>query len=1511
MSPPAPRPCGVAGCQYQTPEYLSSHELLLRDLELHVKMVHVLPAQQEGQVPAPKNCPKPAQLPRPELQEDATEQEWAHWKVKWERYKRSSLVGMDKTMVVDHLWACCSKELEESIWKQTGKNVDTEQELLDVMKRLGVKKQNILLNKVVFLDMAQDTGEPVKLFTARLKGQAAMCDFTLPTGVSDYTDQMVQHQLVRGLSDQSIQEYVLAHAATEQGVKMDLNTTVNLIEAKENAKLDSESLHKSSNVSRLSDYKKGVKNDQGNSGVKNDQGNSAKVEGTCGWCKRKGHGSNATEETRKQLCPAFDKECFTCKKKGHFKQACKSKKKGPEVKNVEGTKEDEEDPLVGSMSGAGIFCKVSVETRYGKTQLVDHHEHDKLSGLWVKRKPEKHPSVEVEARVCMEAYDQVGLKRPKRKEKSREKVRALSLPDSGAQLVVAGMNLAHSLGITKGDLVKVKTSVTAANNGSLTLLGGLFMSFSRAGEETKQLVYIAEEANHLFLSKAACKDLGILPDDFPEGGGKIKVCTATEHEDDTGEPCDCPKRTQVPPPPGLPFPVKETEQDRARLEKFILDFYKASAFNQCERQPLPLMDGHPPLELHVDEDAVPYAVHKARSVPLHWQKKAKGGLDRDCALGVLEQVPMGDTSEWCAATMIAAKKNGDPRRTIDFQRLNKACKRQTHVVEAPFHQASAVPPNTRRSVLDAWNGYHSVPLAEKDRSKTTFLTPWGRYRYKTAPQGFLAAGDAYTARYDRIIEEFKDVKKCVDDSILWAETLEDIFHHTCRYISHCAGAGISFNPSKFRFGAEEVEFLGFMITKEGVRPTDEYISSIRDFPEPKDITGARSWFGLINQVNYAYSESAYMEPFRKLLHPGTKFEWTEELARTFKNSKEKIIKAVKEGIKTFQIGKWTCLSSDWSKLGMGFALLQKACKCEDLTPKCCKDGWQITYAGSRFTTSAESRYHPVEGEALSAAWALHKTRHFTLGCQKLILAVDHKPLLKILGDRELGEIENPRILNFKEKTLRWRFKVVHIPGVLHKIADATSRSPVKQDIGVQACDTLCINTGDLDNSIREGTMTGLRSIDARSMRAITWEELNHESEKDKTVSALRTLVEGGVPVDKEDWPQELREYFTKAEELSCVDSVVLQGQRVVMPEALRQVAVDILHSGHCGVTGMAERARELMVWPRMKEALDEKRGKCRTCIRIAPSQASAPPTEMPTPDYPFQYVSTDYFEISGHHYMVFVCRYSNWISVYTSKSGNARELLELLRGYIGTFGVMEELATDGDAVYMSREAQSFFEKFGIRHRVSSSYFPHSNQRAETAVKAAKRMLQDNLGPGGALNTDKFLAALLQHRNTPSSGLGMSPSEVVFGRKIKDLLPIKPGSLKMNPGWQELLENRDLALARRHAKRGQDLEEHTRKLRQLKEGEVVSIQNQRGNKPTRWDCTGTVVEVRPNDQYVVKVDGSGRLTVRNRKFLRPIKPVKEALRQLEQEVVDETPRRSDRLAEKRDAMLAQVFHRPWE
>ena len=274
-------------------------------------------------------------------------------------------------------------------------------------------------------------------------------------------------------------------------------------------------------------------------------------------------------------------------------------------------------------------------------------------------------------------------------------------------MCVAGMNLVHALGMKQRDLVKVSTGVSAANNGNLTLLGGMFLTLSSTSCSTSQLVYVAQEATCLFLSKAACRDLELISTDFPLRRGMVAGCTATEDEEDTGLPCSCPRRSTAPPPPKLPFPP--TEDNRKKLEDFILRYYASSAFNQCEKQPLPLMDGHPPLKLHVDENAKPFAIHKARPVPLHWQQEVKAGLERDVALGVLEQVPMGEPTDWCAPMTIAAKKNGSPRRTIDFQQLNKACKRQTHATEAPFHQACAVPANTRRTILDAWNGFHSVP----------------------------------------------------------------------------------------------------------------------------------------------------------------------------------------------------------------------------------------------------------------------------------------------------------------------------------------------------------------------------------------------------------------------------------------------------------------------------------------------------------------------------------------------------------------------------------------------------------------------------------------------------------------------------------------------------------------------------------------------------------------------------------------------------------------------------------
>ena len=160
---------------------------------------------------------------------------------------------------------------------------------------------------------------------------------------------------------------------------------------------------------------------------------------------------------------------------------------------------------------------------------------------------------------------------------------------------------------------------------------------------------------------------------------------------------------------------------------------------------------------------------------MHWQEKVKADLDRDVRYGVIEPVPVGEPITWCHRMVICPKKNGEPRRTVDFQPLNAYATRETHHTPSPFHQVRAIPEGVKKTVSDAWNGYHSVPLHPEDKHFTTFITPWGRYRYCTTPQGYISSGDGYTRRFDEIAADFPDKIKVIDDALLWDDSLEKSF----------------------------------------------------------------------------------------------------------------------------------------------------------------------------------------------------------------------------------------------------------------------------------------------------------------------------------------------------------------------------------------------------------------------------------------------------------------------------------------------------------------------------------------------------------------------------------------------------------------------------------------------------------------------------------------------------------------------------------------------------------------
>ena len=185
--------------------------------------------------------------------------------------------------------------------------------------------------------------------------------------------------------------------------------------------------------------------------------------------------------------------------------------------------------------------------------------------------------------------------------------------------------------------------------------------------------------------------------------------------------------------------------------------------------------------------------------------------------------------------------------------------------------------------------------------------------------------------------------------------------------------------------------------------------------------------------------------------------------------------------------------------------------------------------------------------------------------------------------------------------------------------------------------------------------------------------------------------------------------------------------------------------------------------------------------------------------------------------------------------------------------------------------QHFCQHWGITHRVSSAYHAQSNKRSEVGVKSAKRLVRDNIHADGSLDTDGFARAMLTHRNNPCPTTGLSPAQILFGRVLRDFLPIQPGKFTPRPEWRIAADQRASALARRQVLKHEQLNQRAKHLPPLLPGDTVAIQDQTGKTPRAWTKTGTILEALPHNSYTVKVDGSNHVTKRNRQFLRKILP----------------------------------------
>ena len=1162
-----------------------------------------------------------------------------------------------------------------------------------------------------------------------------------------------------------------------------------------------------------------------------------------------------------------------------------------------------------------------------------HMEHDPIQG-WREVPPMDSPTLPIRLQLHLGTYAAMQLPIPcPQPTKSVVSSKGNGVADSGAQLDILPDYELVKLQADRASLLPLSTTVSGATQGSrLNIIGGVFLSVKGRDPnsmECLRLFYVADNVNRIYLSQATLKGLGVLPPDFPRVAtvpGVAAIGPTKCSNDGVAmpgeEPCTCPGRTLPPTqPPVLPFPA--TKENLLALKDWIMERYRSSAFNCCEKQKLPLMKGSPPLQLHLDPAVKPVAVHVPAQVPLHWQLAVKEGLDRDCRLGVLERVPVNTPARWQHRMMVVAKHDGTPRRTVDFRNLNKHTPRQTHHTPSPWSLASSIPEGVLKSTFDCWHGYHSLEIAEEDRELTSFITPWGRYRYLTLPQGVLSAGDAYTDRMDRLFEEFERMNRCIDDTAIWDKTIEEQFYRCCQFLDKCGANGIVLNPSKFQFCQEEVDYLGFRVTMTGIKPPSDFMESILNFPTPRNITDVRSWYGAVAQISYSFSTCPAMLPFRHLLSAKVPFSWSAELETAFQASKQEIVRQCQEGVRTFNPSLPTCLATDWCKFGMGFWLCQKRCQCSGVKPGCCDSGWQTVYVGSRFCHQAEQNYAPIEGEAKAAAWATDKCRFFLLGLPNFLLALDHKPLIPIFSDKELGTIDNPRIRQQKVKLLPFRFTPIHIPGKLHVIPDTWSRrgdSPVPAQPNRAGTSLLDISniehqysstlgppswvSGPTSGSHgyvsalrvspsqedckeieeEEATIASIAGMAIRDMssnyiiaaqapvRVLTWERLQEAAAHSPLYQELISLIKSGLPEVISDWPGTLHPYFPYRHNLLVMEDVVLYGDRPLIPVSLRPEVMEHLHAAHSGSTTMMSRASQSIFWPGMKQDITATRAHCTPCTKAAPSNPSQPPHPPTQPDFPFSHCCMDFFSVEGRTYLALVDRYTGWLSILFLGKDDSAHVIAALREYFARWGIAKELTSDGASVFTSAECKSFFYRWGVQHRVSSAYYPRANKRSEVAVKSAKRLVMENLGPRGQLDTDRFARALLLHRNTPDPLTGLSPAMILFGREIRDHLPAVLTRYQPRREWRLEADLREQAFAKRHCKMEERLSFGAKPLPPLVIGDVVTVQDQTDpRKAGKWTKTGTVVEVMPHDSYMVRIHGSRAPTQRNRKFLRKISP----------------------------------------
>ena len=744
---------------------------------------------------------------------------------------------------------------------------------------------------------------------------------------------------------------------------------------------------------------------------------------------------------------------------------------------------------------------------------------------------------------------------------------------------------------------------------------------------------------------------------------------------------------------------------------------------------------------------------KARTVPFAMKKRIQEKLDQLENDGIIRKV---QNSEWAAPLVPVIKPSGELRLCGDYKMtVNKVINLDTYPLPLIDELFANLSGGVSFSKLDLSQAYHQLPLDETSRKYTTVNTPNGLYEYLRLPYGINAAVGIFQRTIENILKGLKGVCVYLDDILVTGKTTTEHVENLHAVLLRLQENGITLKREKCKFFLPEVEYLGFNVSKDGLKPTKDKVEAIKEAEAPKSLSELRSFIGIVNYYSRFLPNLAdKMAPLYALLQKTQKWKWTVRQQSAFDKIKQEL--SDKALLAHYNPAEELVLTCDASPFGIG-AVLQQRSPDGNVRP--------IAFV-SRTLSQSEKNYAQIEREGLSIVFGAEKFRHYLLGRQ-FTLETDHKPLLTLFAENKgIPEMASARIKRWAMKLSAFQYKIQYITSKENACADFLSRSPLPGTGKEQNDQVLSIEDENLP-------------ITARAIAA--------ETARDPVLVKVKQLTLSGWPQYMND--DEIQPYFQRRTELSVEQDCVMWGTRVVIPTSLRPSLLLDLHSDHMGIVRMKAMARQYLWWPRLNAEIEEIARKCESCREqdpMPPARTTAASWDWPAG--PWRRLHLDFAgPFLDRMFLVVVDAHSKWLEVFPMKTATSETTIRELRRLFSQFGLPEHIVTDNGSQFTSVQFKNFLIKNNIRHTCSAPGHPATNGLAERYVGYFKHQLKKMKDINISVE-EKLARFLLSYRTTPHPSTNEAPCVVLMKKQLRTRLSAVQPSLQLRKEAEVLEKN---------------------------------------------------------------------------------------------------------------------------